>query len=132
MVMPNESVSTNDLPSAFGEKVHEQETDMCENNFRFGFINHGGRSSTPNRGLPSKNRPVQSPPPFLFHQCYELGHISPKCSLTDFDVEKIIINYEGLSPSHTTLVPATSYLVTQLAISPRIASTRNRGKKKQP
>ena len=117
MIIPEDSVATADLPSTMDEDAStDQEQILYASTVRPGFINHGGRSSTPNRvGWMSKNRSDLAQPPLICHQCYEIGHISPKCQLTSSDVAKIITNYEKLSPDHRTLVPATSYRVTQLA-----------------
>jgi len=59
----------------------------------------------------------------ICHDCYQHGHISPKCTLHLRDLHKVVENYEKLTPQERSIVPSTSYDRVKVLFQPQAAQT---------
>ena len=135
--MANDSIATSELPSTLDASQEYDHTEAGEvqqllyaeknrygNNGRTAHplkLAHADRSSTPNRVGWATNRKN-----IICHVCYaKEDHIKPDCKLNIVDIEKVIINYEGLSAEEKARVPDSSYVSTKAFMGQQDARINN-------
>ena len=70
-------------------------------------------------------RPAQPRSAPICHECYQPGHISPRCTHPIANREKVISNYESLTEMERARMPATAYFGAKAQFHPNGSPIQN-------
>lgn len=72
--------------------------------------------------------------PIICYDCYEKGHLAPKCTLRVAELKHVVVNYEALTDEEKAIVPDASYkaAIEYVTLKEKLKSIRNQSAAHSP